>query len=254
MNGYPLDVVHARLLRIAQQSPQGSANTQPLRASLALIQGDVEAAITLAQSALDQLPGERNLLRSFAQLVLGMGHLVAGRTADGLQFLEQLIRHQQRGNPLVIVKVFCNLAEYNAKHGRLRKAHDLYAQALDLANAGVEPDAPLAVDPLTGLGEVAAMHGDWDSAARYLTRSVELARRNGQIGELNGLISLATVYTVQGDPDRAQTLLERAMRLARRFDATEIDDLMVALAQVRLWLEQGRLEEVEAWRAPRPLG
>ena len=170
MNGYPLDVVHARLLRIAQQSPQGSANTQPLRASLALIQGDVEAAITLAQSALDQLPGERNLLRSFAQLVLGMGHLVAGRTADGLQFLEQLIRHQQRGNPLVIVKVFCNLAEYNAKHGRLRKAHDLYAQALDLANAGVEPDAPLAVDPLAGLGEVAAMHGDWDSAARYLTR------------------------------------------------------------------------------------
>jgi LuxR family maltose regulon positive regulatory protein len=64
---------------------------------------------------------------------------------------------------------------------------------------------------------------------------------------------LAQLRQAEGDFKAASQALQKARELAIQFDAIEVDDHVVALAQARLWIAQGRFDAVERWAEERHL-
>jgi LuxR family maltose regulon positive regulatory protein len=56
---------------------------------------------------------------------------------------------------------------------------------------------------------------------------------------LDGYIHLAHTKQAQGDADGAREAIQKAQQLAIKFDATDMDDILVAAHQVFLWVAQG---------------
>jgi LuxR family maltose regulon positive regulatory protein len=150
------------------------------------------------------------------------------------------------------VASLCHRAELHAIQGRLHEAWDIYQRALALAADERGQSLPIASMALLGLGELAREWNDLEAAARYLTAGLERPRLWSEIGILDGYISLAHVRQAQGDAEGAREAIRQAQQLAARFDATQLDDLIVTAHQARLWIAQGHVEQaargVETWQ------
>jgi LuxR family maltose regulon positive regulatory protein len=112
---------------------------------------------------------------------------------------------------------------------------------------------PIAGMALIGLGELSREWNDLKAATHYLNAGIEQIGRWGEIGAIDGYLSLARVKQAQGDPDGALDLLERARQLALQFDTTELDDLIVDTQQVQIWIAQGDLQAARQWVEERRL-
>jgi LuxR family maltose regulon positive regulatory protein len=64
---------------------------------------------------------------------------------------------------------------------------------------------------------------------------------------MDGYISLAHVRQAQGDAEGARAAIEMAQQLAARFEATELDDVLVAAHRAHLWIIEGNLEPAVRW-------
>jgi LuxR family maltose regulon positive regulatory protein len=70
---------------------------------------------------------------------------------------------------------------------------------------------------------------------------------------MSGYVALAYVRQAQGDADGVREVMQTAQQIAVRFDATEMDDMKVAMHQARLWLAQGNVTEAARWVEERGL-
>lgn len=98
-----------------------------------------------------------------------------------------------------------------------------------------------------GLAEIDLEWNRLDSAEALLEEGLALTRQWREIATLPGCFQLARLRRAQGDQDGAEEALREAARLARLFDATELDDTVVAAYQARLWIMQGRPSLAQAW-------
>jgi len=248
-NGYPLETVEARL-RSAEGGDFGrpTVNTMPLRAFLALYQGQTLQAIQLSGQALEQLPESEAVLRGLASLTLGVAQLTEGDSEAGQRTLGEAARLGHRtGNLMVAGGVLCNLAELSRKQGQLHKAQQLYQQALERATDASGRRWPIAGRALLGLGELAREWNDFEAAARFLTDGIELVAQWGQVGALGGYLSLARLRQAQGDFAGAGEALEKARQLALRTQTTDLDDLIVEMYAAWLSMAQGNLNAARKW-------
>ncbi|MBN1287783.1 MAG: AAA family ATPase [Anaerolineae bacterium] len=237
--GSPLETVEAQLAQVEQ-------GTEALRAFVAVSRGRATEALDLARRALESLPGDARFLRSVAAWSLGLAHCLGGDMAAGRQALEQAAQHS-RGNVMMSVMTLANLGELSARQGQLHRAQALYRQALELAVGRQGQRLPIACYALTGLGELWREWNDLEAAERCVVEGLERAAGWGETGALDGYLTLARIRQAQGDTAGAQEALQRARRVAVQFDATQIDDLLVAYHQARLWLAQGNLDAVQRW-------
>ncbi|MBL7065917.1 MAG: tetratricopeptide repeat protein [Anaerolineae bacterium] len=252
--GHPLDAVEARLRDVEDDAGLSPGKAAALRALVALFQSQIPRAAELSRRALEQLPEDDVFLRGFATLLLGISHMVDGDMVAARQSLEEIARRsQEAGNVMLAVMVMCSLAELHKRQGQLDKAAAMYQQALELAVDGQGRRLPIAGEALMGLGELEREWNDLEAAVRYLTAGIEFTGKWGEIGAIDGYISLAHVRQAQGDADSAQELLRKAWQLALQFDATEMDDDLVAAHQARLWVAQGNLEAARRWAEEREL-
>jgi len=252
--GRPLDAVEARLRDVEGDAGLISGRVAPLRALLALFQSQIPRAAELSRRALEQLPEDDVFLRGFATWLLGISHMVNGDIVATCQTLEEIARRsQEAGNVMLAVMVMCSLAELHKRQGQLYEAAAMYQQALELAVDGQGRRLPIAGEALMGLGELAREWNDLEAAVRYLTEGIEFTRKWGEIGAIDGYISLAHVRQAQGDADGAQEPLQKAWQLALQFDVTEMDDNLVAAHQAHLWVTQGNLAAAKRWVEEREL-
>jgi len=252
--GRPLEAVEARLQDVEEDADLISGRAAPLRALVALYQNQIPRAAELSRRALEQLPQDDVFLRGFATWLLSISHIVDGDIVAARQTLEEIARRsQEAGNVMVAVMVTCNRAELHKRQGQLDKAAALYQQALALAVDGQGQRLPIAGEALMGLGELSREWNDLKAAVRYLTAGIELTRKWAEIGAIDGYISLAHVRQAQGDLEGAQKPLQKAWQLALQFDATEMDDFLVAAHQARLWVVQDNLAAAKRWAEERGL-
>ena len=78
---------------------------------------------------------------------------------------------------------------------------------------------------------------------------IELVEKLGVIGTLDGYIALARVKQAQGQLQEAEQVMETVHRIATRFDASELDDLLVDLQRAQLWIAQGKVEAAARWHS-----
>jgi LuxR family maltose regulon positive regulatory protein len=249
--GRPLDAIESRLQDAARS--EAVDKVAPLRALLALYQGQMPRAVELARRALQRLSEDDLFLRNFATWILAISRLMDGDLTVSTQTLDKVARMSHRaGNVMIAVMVLCNVAKLRIRQGRLYQAKDIYQQALEWAADEQGRPLPIAGAALIGLGELFHQWNDLETAAHYLTKGIELAERWGAVGAM-GYIALARVRQARGDLDGAWEATRKAQELAVKFDITEIDDLAVALFQARLWIAQGDLEAARRWAEEREL-
>jgi LuxR family maltose regulon positive regulatory protein len=256
LSGCSIETIESRVRDIcADADSQGlKGKLAALHARIAALRGEIAQANELSIQALDQLSEDDTFSRSMAIWTLGMAHWAVGDGVAGRQALQEAARvGQATGNVMVAVTTLCRQAGLRMLHGQLHKAKTLYRQALALATDEQGVRLPVAGEALIGLGELCREWNDRKAAADYLVEGIELTRQSSELAALGGLLSLARVRQAQGDTDGAFDLLQQAQRIALKTDVTDLDDLTVALAQARLWIEQGDLEAVLDWAGERKL-
>jgi len=197
---------------------------------------------------LEQLPEDDLFLRSTAAWNLSISCMLSGDFVAAAQALDEAARMgQETGNVMVAVMALCHLAEVHVAQGQLHRATEIYQRALELTADRQGQPLPIAGMALIGLGELWREWDDLEAATRYLIEGIELIRQWGDFGALEGYVALARVKQAQGDMDGARDAIQEAQQIAIEFDATEMDDLLVAMHQVRLWIAQGNTEAALRW-------
>jgi LuxR family maltose regulon positive regulatory protein len=98
-----------------------------------------------------------------------------------------------------------------------------------------------------GLGETLLEHDLLEEARDYLERGVRITRSMWYIGSLHGVIALARLRQATGDIPGTLEVIEEAARMALSADASEWDDVVLAVVAVRLALQRDDLAAAEQW-------
>jgi len=74
---------------------------------------------------------------------------------------------------------------------------------------------------------------------QHLERGTALVSQYIEIGNIVGYASLAMVEQARGNEKQADSIIDKARQIAIEFDATEMDDALVDITQVRVLLARG---------------
>jgi LuxR family maltose regulon positive regulatory protein len=257
MGSRPLEAAETSL-REAMQADMADAvsgEVAVFQALIAAYQGKTRQSAEAAQRALELLPEDSLFLRSLVAGILGINYLYGGDIAAATHALDEAVRiSQQAGNLMNTVLGLCHLAEISIMQGRLQEAKAIYDRALELAVDRQGRVQPIAGIAHIGLGNLFREWGDLERAARHFTQGIELAQKWGEAGVITGYSGLARVKQAQGDVNGACAMIQMAQQLAAKFDAMEMDDKIVSVHQVHLWMAQGNLEAAARWVEERGFG
>jgi LuxR family maltose regulon positive regulatory protein len=223
------------------------------RAATALALGHTSATVAHARRASDLLEPDDQPGHAAAAALLGL----AAWTSGDLEAAHSAYAHCQAifleiGYLADVLGCATTLADIRVTQGRLREAMLTYQQSLERASA---PDAPAlrgTVDMYVGMAELHREQNDLDATARFLHRSLELGEHLGMPrSRYRWHVAMARLREAEGDLEAAVTLLDEAERSYTGDFAPDVRP--VPAVRARVWIAQGRLEEVFTWLATRDL-
>lgn len=252
LTGKPLREVYFWLGGIDSNWENASPEAISILAFLALMQGDINRSIDLAQLALTRLDEGVRYFREIAAWVEQLAQINWMAYSERDRTLRNLVEDlQDTGNVMFQAFSICAMAEMQMWQGNLRNARVLYGQVLEMATDSRGKRLPIAGQALLGLGELAREINDLDGAQAYLKDGIELANQWAEFGALDGLVTLANTHYGRGEWAAAKELMLHVRELAHASEATLLDDWMTDIAYVRLRLWQGDPEPARRWAANR---
>ena len=253
MAGAPMNQIQAQLDTAVQSGSSDAIAGQlaAFRAFLAAIQGDIEESLRQSNLAMELLPEEEQFFRSAISRVLAnVTYASSGDIPSSIQLFEENIRRcLATGNITIAGALMSELGEMRTIQGRLHEAKAAYEQAMEQTVDAAGTPMPVAGLAMIGLGNLLREWNELESAETRLNEGIELVRNLGVIGTLDGYIALARVKQAQGNPREAEQVMDTVHKIATRFDASDLDDLMVDLHRARLWLLQDQVEAAERWHS-----
>ncbi len=255
LNGSPLEMIVSCLPQATGDERIGHITTL-VYAFLAIFQGDLARAKRLSRQVLADLDAEDLFWRGQAAWILSSTYtdVLEQPTMGELTVLEEAVQiGRQTGNLMVTVSAMCEQAHNLRRHGNLQEAKALYERALALAVDKRGRPLPIAGEALMGLGQLALEWNDLETAEKQLLEGIEKTLLWREIAAFSGYLLLAQLRQAQGDVAGVDDIMEEARQLALRFDASEYDDLIVAVYRARLWVDQGQLDKAARWVEERGL-
>jgi LuxR family maltose regulon positive regulatory protein len=253
MSGHSLDVIEARLESISQGTDLAPGRVAIVRAFVSMYQGNMSGMAELCQQALEQLAEDEPFWRNAAAWMLSGVQVAEGDFDTSRQTLTRLAQmSRQSGNVIITVGALNQLAEVHLRLAQLHQAKAIYERALSLASDEHGRRLPMAGTSLIGLGELEREWNDLEAASRYLLEGIDLASQWPAVA-LDGYITLARTRQAQGNVSGADDMMQIAGQAAERFDITEADDWMVAMARAQLWVMQGKVDAAARWSEERKL-
>ncbi len=166
------------------------------------LRGNMPAAIANAKTALENLPEDDLIMRSWASWNLGEAYRFSGDVNNWSKALtEARMISQASGILTVALLANDNYAELQMMQGQLRQAFKTWQEMLGLCQerSNGRP-IPLLSTIYAGLGRVLYEWNELDLAAQYLEQGIELARL-GELAEvlMENHITLARARYSQGD-------------------------------------------------------
>ena len=217
-----------------------------LRSFAAAFAGDFRRAAELAGQVSARSPQDNPFLRSMSALDLGITHVMDGNVAAACEAFAQAAQQaEQARHLLVAIMARCQWAEQYIYMGQLSRAAEVYEQTLEFELD--ERLLPMLGMAYNGLGEVRRTQNRLDEASRLLEQGIPLCRQWEEIAAMDGYISLAHTRRAQGDERAANEAMHTAAQLARQSNSSLMDDLLVGIHQVRLWVAQGHLDAADRW-------
>jgi LuxR family maltose regulon positive regulatory protein len=156
------------------------------------------------------------------------------------------------GNHVMVVASAFAVADLLVGLGSLSEAERTYQDALQLAaQHGPEAEYITAHHHL-GLSMIYRQRGDDTLAAHHLKRAVELGLQTTLVDWLyRWNVAQAQLKEAEGDLETALALLDEAKRV---YLQTLVPDLRpIAALKARIYLKQGRVDQVRAWAVERGL-
>ena len=250
LSGRPLAIIEEHLRTAAESDPAGLASGEVamLRALMAALKGDTRESTELASQALQLLPEESSFLRNVVACNLGLVYMLTGDVGSAQPVFEEAVRvGRDTGNLMLTVIGLNRLAELHVTRGQLHQAKDFYDWILELAVDAKGNLSPMAGIALLGLGDLLREWNDFESAKRCLTEGLEVMTKWQEANATLGYVAIARIRQAEGDQPGAIEAIEKAKRLAVAFDATELDDIEVAVYEAGLFVAQGDIEGATRW-------
>ena len=223
-----------------------------VHANHAQIQGDVEATVKFATTALELSPDEDAYSHAMAAVSLGMANWSRGDLDGAERALTVWINFcQKAGNLIFAIVTGEYLAGIIAAQGRLRDAERTYRQSIQLAAAHEPSTRHMAAGLYLGLGLLYFEQGDQRRSAPYLSKTAELGEQSLADWPCRWRVAQARVRAAEGDLQTALDLLDEARRLYFKTSAPDIQPIDALKARVHLRL--GRWREALAWARARGL-
>jgi LuxR family transcriptional regulator, maltose regulon positive regulatory protein len=210
-----------------------------IRATLAVIQQDVETIIAQSRRALEYLHPDNLPVRTATTWTLGNAYQLHGdRAAAGQAYAEAIAISEAIGHSIITMMATTGLGNVQEAENRLHLAAQTYGRVLQLAG---DPPLPVACEAHLGLARIAYEWDDLDAAQEHGQRGVQLAR---QIENADRFVAcevfLARLKLARGDVVGAASILAEAGQSVRQHNFVHrIPD--VAAAQVPTLLRQGNL-------------
>jgi LuxR family maltose regulon positive regulatory protein len=249
-SGGDLETVE-NILRDAEKADENdelAGEISAVKAFIATLEGDVEGTIESAQYAIEALPEGNIFLRSLVIGNLSVAYIATGdveKAAD--MFTNAAQAGEQAGNHMSTVMALRRLAEMALLSGDLHQAWDICKRGLALA---VYPNGK----PIPVAGILMAVQGDllrkWDeleAANDLIQEGIELVLRWSELAAVEIYLYLARVKRSAGEAEAAQRAIDTARQISERNEASRMAPIIISLFQARLWLQLGKLEEVEKW-------
>jgi LuxR family maltose regulon positive regulatory protein len=217
-----------------------------LKALLSSWKRDYQNGIKFADQAIANLP-EDNWIRGYCAIVMGgaywgNGDIQAAKEA----FAESALVGKNSGNIMLQVSGACNLAYTLELEGQLRQAKELFHDTFKLT------DQDGRVLPVAGyihveIGRVFYELNELDLASQHLLDGIKLCKRlaDGR-AERTGHYLLARVHLANGDIAEAANSIREGDQ-ADRSPETTFDLRGGEYLQIRLWLKENNLKNIEAW-------
>ena len=219
-----------------------------LHAFLSIFRGDISYSAEFSRRIVEQLPEGGLFLRSLFALNEGITLSWSGNLPAAIQAFSETARISlETGNVLFALFATSQIAELQMMQGQLGQALETYRRAQQLASDQDGRPLPIAGVALIGMGEILRERNELDAARQHLTQGIEMCRQWAKIWAMEGQVALSRVRQAQGDAKSAGELFRATTQLAARFDASEMDDLLVTAHQARFWLAQGDIEAANQW-------
>ncbi len=237
------------------QEEQDSGPVLALQGIIAMYQGQLDRALALLKRTSNYYQEVVGFWAQFAAWLLKIIQISENGDDEQISLsLQQEARvHFQQDNILLGVIGLSNIGELRIKQGRLDEAEKLLTNALEVAVCRQGKQLPIAGLPMLWIGEIARLRNQLETAEEALRRGIEMLGSWGRIPAIEGYCFLAQVQQAQGDFSGADKTLDQAARLAEMFDATSMDDHLVALVRARLAALEGNYLEVDRWMQARKL-
>ncbi len=230
-------------LAAAWQNADGDEKTRDLigqiaaiRATLAVVGYQPEAAISQARRALAHLHPSNQRFRSRATWTLGFAHQLLGDRAAARQVYAEAIK-QAAGDTYYTVLASTNLGQIQEADNQLHEAAATYRRSLQLLS---DHGPPNASEEFIGLARIHYEWNDLDAAEQHAQQSLQLARQYDPTIDrfIACEVFLARVQLARGDAAGAAAMLAQSEGTARQHDfVRRIPE--VAAAQVMTLLRQG---------------
>ncbi len=221
------------------------------RAYRALAIGDIPGAISYAQQALALLNEGDIQWHGAASSLLGLAQYATGDLQAAVHSLTEFMETMLRGGRILdAISISFILAEIHTTLGQLHAAQQLLQRALHIAAEQGDPPTVGTSDLHRGLSELLLERYDLNGAEEQLRIGQNLGEKASLTGWPHRLcISQAYLAAIRGEVADALALLDEAERIYIR---TPLPDVRpIPAMKVRLWVQQGRLSDAQAWASQR---
>src|SRR2546423_404343 len=209
-----------------------------MRATLAVIQHDVETIITQSLRALEYLHPDNLPVGTATTWTLGYAYQLQGdRAAASQAYTEVIAIGKSFGDSIYTIAATINLGQLQEADNQLSLATRTYRRVLQLAG---DPPQPIACEAYLGLARVCYEWNDLEEASQHAQQSAQMARQIIVDTFAAYVVLLARLKLAQGDVSGAGAALDEAEAFVRRHRFVfRMPD--VAAARVLLLLHQGHL-------------
>ena len=210
-----------------------------LRATVAVIQNDVETLLAQSRRALEFLHPSNLPLRTAASYTLGYAYQLQGdRAAARTAYAEVISSSNSFGPSIYTTAATLCLGQLQEADNQLALAAETYRRVLLLAG---DPPRPIACNAHLGLARIYYQWNDLSAAEQHGHQCVQLTRQMESVDTFAACgVFFARLKLAQGDVASATTVLDEAVAFVRQHNFLfRMPD--VAAAQVLTLLSQGNL-------------
>jgi LuxR family maltose regulon positive regulatory protein len=209
-----------------------------MRATLAVIQNDVETIIAESLRAQENLHPDNLTFRISTTFALGTAYMFQGDKTAASQAFAQTISIGE--NSIYAIAATINLGQIQETNNQLNLAAKTYESGLYLAG---DPPPPITCEGFLGLARIHYEWNDLDAAEQYGELCLQMTQQMENVDSFASYgVFLSRLMLARGDVPSAVTALEEAEAFVHQHNF-EFRMLTVVTAQVLTLLRRGNLEE-----------